>query len=118
MSQFSEYYEYSNPLFPLTWYNVFQEEWEYLKKQGAAIVPCRTINDINWFGDGDYTEIIPVIEFNGKQYERFLDLIKDFYGEEEAAKKIEQWEQQLKEEENNMVERIKKQRAKKEENSP
>lgn len=96
MNNFEEKYEHSNPLFPLVSFYVYQQEWEKLKSQGAKIVPETEIDASTFFeGDGDYTSVIPVIEYEGKKYDRFISLIKAIYPEDQVQELIQNWNNQL-----------------------
>lgn len=92
---YQDHYEHSNPLFPLVSKYVYQEEWERLKSLGAKIVPEQVCHpDTYLLGDGDPTITVPVIEFEGVKYDRFMDLIKEVHGDR-AQELINIWNKQL-----------------------
>jgi hypothetical protein len=93
--KYEEKYEHSNPLFPLCSFYVYQEEWERLKSLGAKIVTETSVDTVAWMEeDGDMYITYPVIEFQGKKYERFLDLIKEIHGEK-TQDIISSWNKEL-----------------------
>jgi hypothetical protein len=95
MEKYEEKYEHSNPLFPMCSYYVYKEEWERLKQLGAKIVPQESLDTIKWMEeDGDASITYPVIEFQGKRYDRFLGLIKEIHGDQ-TQKLIDSWNQEL-----------------------
>jgi len=94
---YQDRYEHSNPLFPLVSSKyVYQKEWERLKSLGAKIVPEQVCHpDTYLLGDGDPAISVPVIEFKGVKYDRFMDLIKEVHGDRAAQELVDTWNKQL-----------------------
>jgi hypothetical protein len=96
MTTYQDHYEHSNPLFPLVSKYVYQEEWDRLKSLGAKIVPEQELcPDAYFAGDDDPTISVPVIEFKGVKYDRFMNLIRQVHGDRAAQELINIWNKQL-----------------------